>query len=49
LGVLKDLLKHLSYKHSKADPKDVSYKRIKLIKEYLINSPREIKQRLRIK
>ena len=38
LGVSKDLLKHLSHKHSKADPMDVSYKIIKLIKDYLLNS-----------
>jgi sporulation protein YlmC with PRC-barrel domain len=49
LGVSKDLLKHLCYKHSKADAKDIPSKSIKLIKDYLIISPREIKQRLRIK
>jgi uncharacterized C2H2 Zn-finger protein len=49
LGVSKDLLKHLSHKHSKADLMDVSYKTIKLIKKYLINSPQETKQRLNIK
>ena len=49
LGVSKDLLKHLSHKHSKADLMDVSYKTIKIIKEYLMNCPQETKQRLNIK
>jgi uncharacterized C2H2 Zn-finger protein len=49
LGVPKDLLKHLSHKHSKADLMDVSYKTIKLIKDYLLNLPQETKKRLNIK